>query len=331
MQARSFLPLLAPLLLAQGLLACGDKDGDDSGASTLPPGSTTLLFTDANNYDYDATLVVDTIAVQAGADVEVCWDQLTQDLRGRPVVPTEIDLMRLIAFSVTKEEVLASINDNSLSQSDIRDFRELDQDGTISCANLSAFAIFGNEFAPETDFVVREGTWTWAITLWDEADGRLDILASIFLEPTPESDVTTVDITDSTGSLDFLVDLHSADPLFAVADTPDTTFDWSGATTEASGQDFDPALGDRLLIGHVAGATVDSVEADFMTILESADALYRMDVAGLTSADLSQAVERDSGAAFPGFDSDGVWLLGVECTTCTSPTPVLLSVVEIGS
>lgn len=313
------LTLAAFLLLP---LACGDGD-DDTGVEAE------LVYTDDHNYAYEAALEVDTVVVQYAGDVTVDWSALTRDLRGRPLDPSEVDRATLIAFSLPKEDVLASINDNSLSQSDIRDYREFDNGAGGTSAAFSQFSILGNTFLPESEFIEGEGTWTWAVALWKESDGREEILSTLFVDPDPASDVLRASFTDDTGSLSFEVDLHSATPLSAPSGTGSIAFDWSAATVEASGQPFDTANGDRLLLGHVADATVTDVEAGFLTVLESADELYQADTYGLTRIDLSGATERSSGAAFGGFTADGVWLIGIECTTCTSPAPLILSVVEV--
>lgn len=317
-----------------GLLACSDKgddsgggDGDGGGDGGVPTAD--LVYSDANNYSYVATLDVATIDLAEGADNKVDWSGLTTDIRGRPVTPSEIDLVTLVAFNVTKEEVLDSINTNSLNQSAIRDYRQFQNDEFRTSARMSEFEILGNEFVPATDFVEHpESTWTWAFVLWDEADGRQDILSDVFIVPVPGEPNQTATVDNDTATLSFEVDLHSAPPLASLSGQSSYTFDWSQATVEASGQPFDTAKADRLLIGHVAGAVSD-VEASILTVLDSADELYRMEVRGETSADLTLATEKTSGAAFTGFTTDGTWLIGIECTTCTSPTPLILSVVEV--
>lgn len=307
-----------------GLLACTDKDGD-SGIT----GTADLVYTDANNYSYTATLEVDSVALAEATDATIDWSALTTDIRGRAVDPSTIDLATLVAFNITKEEVLDSINTNSLNQSAIRDYRQFDNSEGRTSAMLSDFTILGNDFEPSIDFVEQsDGIWTWAVVLWDEADGRQDILTDIFIEPVPGESNTSVTIDDTTASLSFQVDLHTAPPLVALAGQDSYSYDWSQATTEAAGQPFDTALADRLMIGHVDG-TVSDVEANILTVLDTADEIYRMDVRGETFANLMESTERSSGAAFPGFSTDGTWLIGVECTTCTSPAPLILSVVEV--
>jgi hypothetical protein len=48
-----------------------------------------------------------------------------------------------------------------------------------------------------------------------------------------------------------------------------------------------------------------------------------VDAYGLSSAALSDCTDAD-GAPFPGFSSDGTWLVGLSCLACSSPAPLLL-------
>lgn len=314
-------------LMILGLAAvvgCGDK-ADDSGANPTAD----LVYTDANNYSFNASLDVETVNLAEGADSTIDWSGLTTDIRGRSVDPAGIDRATIVAFNVSKEEVLDSINTNSLNQSAIRDYRQFENDEGRTSALMSEFTILGNDFVPAEDFVEHtDATWTWAVVLWDEADGREDILTDVFMVPTPGEPAQQLTIDNDTASLSFEVDLHSAPPLEVLAGQDSYTFDWSQATTEAAGQAFDTAVADRLMIGRVDGSVTD-VEANILTVLDSAPEIYRMEVRGETYADLMEATERSSGASFAGFTTEGTWLIGIECTTCTSPTPLLLSVVEV--
>jgi hypothetical protein len=58
--------------------------------------------------------------------------------------------------------------------------------------------------------------------------------------------------------------------------------------------------------------------------------LWELPLTGGRTADLSKATLRGSGTAFPGFSTTepGVWMLGLMCSTCQNPAPLLLTVVE---
>jgi hypothetical protein len=61
-----------------------------------------------------------------------------------------------------------------------------------------------------------------------------------------------------------------------------------------------------------------------------ATSLYQVTPAsGSESVDLATAKERTTGAAFSGFNAGaGVWAIGLRCSSCQNPAPVLLSVLE---
>ena len=58
----------------------------------------------------------------------------------------------------------------------------------------------------------------------------------------------------------------------------------------------------------------------------AASAICRLDVYGDSGASLADALDDE---AFPGFDRDGVWLLGLRCGTCLLPAPVFLGRIEV--
>lgn len=280
-----------------------------------------LVFTDENNYSYDGSLEVESTQVKELTDVFVDWSGLSVDMRGRDVVPSEIDQALLIAFGPTQEEVLDLIVVNDLMMADVQDYRLFTNAEGSTSAWLSQFTVLGNEFDPTTDLRARDDVGAWAIALQDEVDGRTDFLALAFMEPVAETENSEITIGDQTTTLNFDVDLGEA---LETAEDLQYTLDWSAVTLQASGKAFDPLRADRLFIGHVDMETDAEIEEVFVELMEVADELYRMDVYAETSADLSEATD-DAGVAFPGFSAGGSWILGIECTVCTSPAPVLLS------
>lgn len=284
-----------------------------------------LVMTDDNNYSYTGTLDVVSTDVESATDILVDWSALTTDLRGRAVTPAEVDQLLLIAFGPGQEEILAEISANQLKQSDVHDYRLFMNSAGVTSASLSEFSVLGNSFVPEDDLIERDDVGTWAIAVQDEVDGRDDILALAFLQPVVGAGVTDLVIDASSTTLDF--DATLGDSLETAEDL-DYTLDWSAVTKQAGGAAFDVLEADRLFIGHTSLTSDEEIEENFVQLLDTADELYRLEVYGETSADLSLAVD-DAGTAFPGFSEGGSWIIGIECTTCTSPAPVLLSRVTL--
>ncbi len=316
-------------LLLAGLAGCGKGKDSDSGGP-----SPDLVFTDANNYSYTGSMSINPIAVASGADATVDWCGLTTDLRGRSVVPSEVDRLILIELELSQAEALAKIEANDLTQADTVTQWIFQNEQVQGCtANLSDFSILANDFDP-ADFVQSSHTWLLSATYF--VDSRFDFVMSAFVVPTDGEANTTIALTDTTAKLDFQADLHSLTPLRTAAGHDRYTLDWSGVTVDVNGKPFDEDTADQVLVGKVAASSVAEVEDIFLRVDSEAEALYRLYtdengvpvVAGERSADLMLATDA-SGNPFPGFTTDGIWLVGLECRTCTVPAPVLLTVVEV--
>ena len=322
------------LVVMAGLLFAGCPGDDDDSAGDDDDDATAdldgdLVFTDANSYSYTGVLDVTSEDLAAGQDAEISWDQLTVDVRGGAIAgPADIHSAALVGFMLTADAVIEAIATNTLMQSDVGDYRTYDNSEGGSSAVLSDFAIIGNAFDPAADFLPRDTDWTWAVTLWsDMSNGRTDIRTVMFLEPEEDCENTAAAFTDATATLDFEVDLHSAQTLPTAAGLT-YTLDWSAVTRDSFGNEINPAGVDRILVGNAPGATLEEAEANFLQYFDQSDDIYRLDVFGITSSDLAGATDVD-GDTFPGFTADGIWLVGLESLASTSPAPLVMGVVEV--
>lgn len=311
------------------VVGCSGKD-KDSGDEPLSPD---LMMSDENSYGYTGSLEISSTAVAAGSDATVDWCGLTTDIRGRSVDPNTVDRLVLIEVALSAEEVMTAIEANSLTQEDTVTQWIFQNEQINGCtANLSDFSILANDFNP-ANFV--ESSNTWLLSATNFADGQFDFLMPKIVVPTSGEANTDIVYTDTCAVLTADADLTGPKPLRTSASFDSYTLDWSGVTKDVYGQDFDDELGNRVLIGKVDLPSVSDVEEIFLRVDTEASELYRLNevdglpvVFGETSADLMLATD-DAGNAFGGFTTDGIWLVGIECTTCTSPAPLLLSVVEV--
>ena len=309
------------------LIGCGS--GPDDTAAPLSPD---LEMTDENNYSYVGDIEISSVAVAAGQDSTVDWCGLSLDIRGREVAdPSAVDRVLLIEVALTQEEAEAKIEENDLNQEDTVTQWILTDPGKCT-ANLSEFSILANTFDP-ADFVDNDSTWILSVSNFP--DGRFDILMSTFVDPTDGETNTMVTVDNTSSTLDFDVDLTTLTPLQTSSSFDAYTLDWSGVVNDANGKPFDSDLGNRVLIGKIDEPDLSAVEEIFLRVDSEASELYYLFeidgipvVFGKTDADLSLATD-ESGGAFPGFTTSGIWLVGIECLSCTSPAPMLLSVVEV--
>ncbi len=130
------------ILSALALTGCPAKS-DDSGP---PPADVcsegTVALSDANNYAFQGSLDVPSITTVSGADVQVCWDELTTDIQCQPVDPAaDIDNVGLIRFAnLSQDEVKEGLSKNNLNQSEMSGYVEARNDAGGTCTTLSANA-----------------------------------------------------------------------------------------------------------------------------------------------------------------------------------------------
>ncbi|MBN1609054.1 MAG: hypothetical protein JW940_20670 [Polyangiaceae bacterium] len=102
-------------------------------------------------------------------------------------------------------------------------------------------------------------------------------------------------------------------------------------TRNGQGNELIYATIDRLLIGFYKEKTPADLEARFFDIETLATSLWELALTGGRTADLVQAVEHGTDAAFEGFTrTDGVWILALLCSTCQNPAPVVLTILDPG-
>jgi hypothetical protein len=313
------------LLMSSSLLACSGDGGDkDSGTETCEPN---LNFVDGNNYSFESEFVIGSIAVAPESDLTIDWSAVTTDIRGRSVVPAEVEQLLAVRFLLPQSEILEKIDGSALDAAD-SDLQYLLFNSGVDSASITEFSIIGNPFDVAGLSVSDEQTWL--LSMANVVGSRFDFLMNTFIVPTEGETNTTVALTNSSATLNFDVDLGSAEPLLASTTGP-TVLDWSGVTTDAYGQPLDLSLVNNLVIGHVADEDITNVEGVFLRLYDEADQVYDLSVNSLTSADLSLAVSRADGTPFPGFTADGTWVVAIECVRqeCTNPAPLLLAVVEV--
>ena len=291
-------------------------------------GEPNMKLTDANNYSFTSDFTIGQIPVAPQSELTIDWSQVSLDIRGRAVDPTQIDQMLAVRFQLTQAEVLQKIDDSSLEAADA-DLQYLFFPNGASSTPVSTFSIIGNPM--DISELQDDSSVSWLITAADNrVPNGLDFLINTFIVPTTGETNTLVELNNDSATLAFDVDLQTASPLVTTPSGP-LTVDWSGAQNDAYGRPLDLNLVNNLVIGHVAAEDLNDVEGLFLRLYEEADQVYDLDVNALTSADLTQAVSRIDGTQFSGFTTDGTWVVAIECTRseCTNPAPLLLAVVEV--
>ena len=286
-------------------------------------------LTDANNFHFTGSLDLPVITTASGSDLDVCWDQLDQDVQCHAMDPAaDIDTVGLVRFgSLTQAEVQEGLSTNDLQQSEMSGYVQYDNTAaSATCTTLSAMSFFGTPVDVTSEYTEGAGTYLLLLTTGSTPGVGARMLG--FLQPEAASTNTAVDVPSGCGVLAFDADLHSLTPAPVYTDT--TLVDWSAVTSDGQGNPFDPGRVDGLLVGEYDDQTVADVEADFLNLEARATHLYTLaPELGGTSADISLA--SDGTSTFAGFTGDGVWMLALTCSTCYNPAPLFLTVLAPGA
>ncbi len=330
---RRSLPVASLALLLAALPACGggDDDGDDSGS---PTDEVNVLLEDSSNYTSESTLTLPSLETQAGADLEICWSDIDKDIQCHDIDPAEeIDNVALLRIpNLTKEEIETKLSLGQLATTEVAEYFDLpteDLEGE-TCTTLSSLSVFGaRALDPAEDFYASD-TDKYVLLFSTGTTLGVGGRALTFLEPSEDSDVTSVSAPTGTAcdSLDFSADL-SSNTIPVPADGP-WIVGWSGVKKDPVGNTVVYSKLSSLLVAFYEGMTPEMLEEQFLDIELLATSLYEVEIPeGDRSADLADAKERTTGEAFPGFtNTDGVWAIGLLCETCQNPAPVFMGVLE---
>jgi hypothetical protein len=302
--------------------ACGGLGDGQSGVIRLG---------DENNYRATASLSLPTVETASATDLDICWTGTTSDLLCHPVVPeTDIDTVGLLRLrGLTEPQIEAQLVSGTLAQSHVDGYVQYFTDHIATCIKLSQFSFFGTA-SDIASLYVESTIESYMLVFAQGIQPGVGSRAMTFLKPTANSTNTRVEAPSGCGLLDFTADLASLTRVPVSAGGP-WTVDWGNVTTNGQGDPITYARVNRLLVGFYQGLTVADLQARFFDIELLATSLWELPIPGGHTADLGQAVERSSGALFPGFArTDGAWMLALLCTTCQNPAPVVLTILKPG-
>lgn len=302
------------------LFACKDKE-DDSG-STL---EANIFLADTNNFTYTGDIDVGSFTTASATDIEICWDQVTEDIQCHALDPLlDIDNVGLVRFPhFTQADVEAGLSANSLQQSDISGYVERPTENAVTCANLSEFSFFGTSIDISVEYTEKGGTYM--LMLAEGLEPGVGARMLTFLAPSEDSDVTRVDLGNGCGMLDFQADLHSLTPVSTPVDGP-WVVDWSGLTRDGLGAPVTLENIDGVMLAFYSGMTATDLETQFFDLELIASQLYKWDLSGGTVIDL--ATPPTTGGTFPGFTGDGTWVFALTCSRCYNPAPIFITALE---
>jgi len=315
----------------------GESTGCE-GLTTDENGNPLVLLKDAQNYSFHASLTIQTTTVKPMSDLTFDWSEVTYDLRGRDLDPlTGVDMIEVILWeNISSEQLLADMTTEKVDLEYLVGlFYKPTENSITSTTVIDLINMSGGTNSPEekyhyldpTVYPPESSTYTVMLAVGSVyGQGTLKIH---FIRLEPGETNTEVKITDDSTQLDYTVDFLSSERIQLPKGASNITVDWDNTflTTNALGNEFLATKITNVMIGHYATLTPADLESRFLDIDVVADGLWTafMDVG--TAISLSE-LKDEAGAAFPGIDNTGTWIIALICGSCTSPAPWFLAVLE---
>lgn len=291
-----------------------------------------VRLVDANNYVITTDLSIPTVDTAPAKDLDICWTHVTNDLQCHAMsAQADIDNVGLLRIShLGKPEVERQLGAGLLSQSQVAGYLEYHTDHTSTCAKLSKLSFFGTAIDVPSEYA-ENADYTYLLMFAKGTTPGIGARDMVFLNPTAASTNTTVDVSTGCGLLKFSADLASLQKV-SVSTAGPWVVDWEDVTHDGQNTAVTSRRIDGVTVGRFDGMSVMDLQAKILDIELIATSLWDIPLKGEKTADLSKATERKSGAPFPGFKagSSATWMLALTCSTCQSPAPIVLTILQPG-
>jgi len=293
-----------------------------------------ILLKDEENYSAASVLHGQNVVIAPETTLSIGWSAVQHDMYCAPADPADIMAVALMYFeAMTCDGFWSSIN-GDIQQQDLTHY--LDHEipvGERERTQMTSddLTYFGAPVAP--GFPAGSGALVLAVQT--DPEPLMGIRSMTCLLPTDGEVNTDVQVPDPCGMLEVSADLESGAAIRPPADHSGVV-DWSALTLDGRGEPLDAEEIDLLTIWHFTDRTLASLEADVLAFDRSADGRWSVDVPTEVDADSRTAWRAQrvdlagltGDSAFPGFSADGVWLIGLRCSTCWTQVPLFIGVVE---
>jgi hypothetical protein len=317
---------------SSGSSSGGSRTGGSGGTGGSVSGAVQL--TDDNNYATTSLLEPGNVITASGTSLHIDWSALTTDMQCHGMDPmTDIGKVALLRFrNLSKPEAAALLTAGELEMADIDGYIQFETGGDQTECELSDLSNLGTPVNIEDEYVEAPDKTYMLLWATGERPGT-GARTMTFLTPSadePNTDVVAepgCDPDTGEGILDFTATFKT--PVTIPAGK--TVVDWRSVTKDGLGNDLFANNIDRVLLGFYAGKTPEQLAEQIFDIELIADDLWEVDHGGGFQNDLRTLRRRGStDDFFPGFDGypEGTWLLGLMCSICQNPAPLVLAVLE---
>ena len=306
-----------------------------SSSSKSDAGASNILIQDKNNYQVTkSSLAIPHVQTPPGADLSISWTTLSTDLLCHAVTPaTDINKVYFLEMvGLTETEIQDELGANTLDPSNVDRIGAYTVDSTNPSTSVHLSDFSG--ISPASDYIESSDKIYMLLFAHGTTVGAGN-RSLLFLDPTEGStnnSVTAPEGCPSIGSpiLTFEADITNPTPVSVPISDPSVVVDWSNMTKDGFGNAVVFKTIDSLLLGHY-DMTLAELQTRLRDMESIATSIYKITIpkgSGAKSAELSTALEETSNEKFPGFTTDGVWALALECSVCPVPAPVVVAILN---
>lgn len=301
-------------------------------------GNFVVVAEDALNYSFSSSLEIETVPVRSLSDIRFDWSGITKDMLGHDFDPnTSVDMMELMSWRYTKEDLLVAINDDALDTSFLVALGVIFTDQSMTSGNFldlnspSGGEVPDDELLSYVDTTVYSPDETTYFIMVAEGDsfGHGTKMISFF-EPDPTETNTEVILNNDSTKLHYTAELTELKRIAVPSATPNIILDWIDSDRllkNAMGAEWIPTKITDVMVAHYLAKTPEELQEEFLDLDLIADETWDIFLSAGQSVNL-KFLKNEAGETFPGIDETGTWIVALKCGGCSNPAPWFLSILQ---
>ena len=294
-----------------------------------------VLASETNDYSFSSTITLPPVTVAQMSNLAFDWSGLTRDFEGHALDPTkDLGLAIVMAWSLPLADFEKALNADELFTSDLILSPPLSLELTpgMTAAHLYDFTLnttpvtpaMINQYFDATMYTAANTSFIVGVQTGIDLGRQIRMLQSFTLDASSTS--ASIALQNDSTQLSYSADLHDLTITGVPGGTASLVLDWSQMTTNGLGRAFTQGSVTSAVVGHYT-QTPAELEAQFLDLDRIAIATYRADIAAGSVLDFT-TLKDANGAAFPGVDDSGTWLVGLTCGNCRNPAPWYMTILK---
>ena len=293
----------------------------------------TIVAKEANDYSFSSTITLPPVTVKQMTNLKFDWSGVTKDFLGHTLPSGELNTAVAMLWGLKLSDLEADLNEDALFTSDLiqspppsiainSNTSAMLYDFTINGTALPSSMIDG--YFDASMYTPADSTYLFGVQHGTELGREMKMLQAFHVDASSSN--TTVNLTNESTKMSCQVSLRNLTITGVPAGTPALMLDWSQMQTNALGAQFQEGYVTSAVVGHYT-QTPEELEKQFLNLDTIATKYYRANIDSGSVLDFS-TLKDSSGAAFPGVDDTGTWMVGLICGNCRNPAPWYMTILK---